>query len=76
VKLVPWSPRCRLSCIHFFTHELFGGGVGRSADGHVGGGGAADVVDVSGNTEVRQQHSLLVLIVIQVREHDVGPPTA
>ncbi|OBG55771.1 hypothetical protein A5703_07425 [Mycobacterium sp. E188] len=58
--------------IEFFTHELFWRGVGNGANSHIGGGQTANVFDTACDAEVGQQGSLLILVVIEVGEHDVS----
>lgn len=45
--------------VEFTAHQLLRCGIRHRADGHVGGGEPADVVDPAGDAEVRQQNSLL-----------------
>ena len=58
--------------VDLLAHQLLGSGVGHRPDRHIGGGQPADVVDVSCDAEVRQQDSLLIIVVIEMGEHDVG----
>ena len=58
------------STIDWLTHELLGGGIGDRADGHVGGGDAAGVIEWSGDAEVGDEHAGVVRI--EVGNNDVG----
>jgi hypothetical protein len=58
--------------VDLLTHQLLWGRVGNGTHGHVGGGKPADVVDVACDPEVGHQDPLLVIVVIDMGEHDVG----
>ena len=58
------------SPVHRLAHELFGCGVGDGADGHVGRGEAAGVVEWSGDAEVGEEDA--GVIGVEVGDHDVG----
>jgi hypothetical protein len=55
--------------VHLLAHQLFGGGVGPSAYGHVGRGDA-DVIEWSGDTEVREKNR--PIIGVEIGHDDVG----
>ena len=61
-----WSARPSIG----LAHELFGGRVGHGADGHVGRGDAAGVIEWSGDAEVGEEHT--GVIGIEVGDDDVG----
>ena len=55
-QMVGSGRKCVLigASVHRFVHQLFRRGIRQRAHRHVGGGQAADVADVSGNSEVAQ----------------------
>ena len=61
-----WSARPSIG----LAHELFGGGVSDRADGHVGGGDAAGVIERSGDAEVGEED--LGVVGVEVGDDDVG----
>jgi len=72
-KVVGGSAQRILICapVDLLTHQLLGSGVGNRPDRHVGGGEPTNVVHVACNPEVGQQDPLLVIVVIEMGEHDV-----
>jgi hypothetical protein len=66
------STWCFLMVVSLFKTALITGGIRDDTHGHVGRGEPADVIDVAGDPEVGQQDPLLVIVVIEMGEHDVG----
>ena len=58
------------SPVHRFAHELLWRGVGDGADGHVGRGDAAGVIEWSGDAEVGEEDARV--IGVEVGDDDVG----
>ena len=58
------------STVHCLAHELFWGGIGDRADGHVGGGNADGVIKWSGDTEISEEDA--GFIALHVGYDDVG----